>query len=291
MRRNLLLLSLLTLALIVFSSCSPSKTESNSTTEAKQSASTENTTADLPELKVGMECAYAPYNWTQLDDSNGAVQIQGSNEYAGGYDVEIAKIIAEKLGRKLVIVKTEWDGLIPSVNSGIIDVIIAGMTETPERAKAIDFSKSYYTTDLILITTKDGKYANAKTLADFKGAKVTGQLGTLHYDVIDQIPDVDKQEALPDFPSMRVALASGIIDAYVSEKGEGKSVASVNENFLPAYFKKGEGFSVDKPLTTSVGIKKGSELLADINKIIEGISLEQQEEMFANVLKNQPSNQ
>lgn len=282
MRRNLLLTFILILSLGIFASCS---------TGNENSTNTSNKSEELPELKVGMECAYAPYNWTQLDDSNGGVKIQGSNEYAGGYDVEIAKIIAEKLGRKLVIVKTEWDGLIPAVNSGIIDVIIAGMTETPERAEAIDFSKPYFTTDLMLITTKDGKYSNAKTLADFAGAKVTGQLGTLHYDVIEQIPNVNKQEALPDFPSMRVALASGVIDAYVSEKSEGKSVSSVNENFLPIYFEKGDGFSLDTPLTTSVGMKKGSPLLEEINSIIEEITIEKQEELIGKALENQPSNQ
>ena len=84
-------------------------------------------------FKVGLECGYAPFNWTQLDDSNGAVPIQGTQEFAGGYDVEIAKIIADGLGRDLVIVKTAWDGLVPSVQSGTIDAIIAGMSPTAER--------------------------------------------------------------------------------------------------------------------------------------------------------------
>ena len=71
---------------------------------------------------------------------NGAVAIEGSSEYAGGYDVEIAKIIAAELGKELVIVKTEWDGLIPALTSGKIDAIIAGMSPTEERKEAIDFT-------------------------------------------------------------------------------------------------------------------------------------------------------
>ena len=67
-------------------------------------------------FKVGLEAGYPPFNWTQMDDSNGAVKIDGSAEYAGGYDVEIAKKIAEGLGKELVIVKTEWDGLSTSIN-------------------------------------------------------------------------------------------------------------------------------------------------------------------------------
>ena len=82
---------------------------------------------------VGMEAGYAPFNWTQMDDSNGGVKIDGNAEYAGGYDVEIAKKIAEGLGKELVIVKTEWDGLVPALISGKIDAIIAGMSPTAER--------------------------------------------------------------------------------------------------------------------------------------------------------------
>ena len=87
-------------------------------------------------LRVGMEAGYPPFNWTQLGDANGGVKIEGNTEYAGGYDVEIAKKIAEGLGKELVIVKTEWDGLVPSLQSGKIDVITAGMSPTEER-KAI----------------------------------------------------------------------------------------------------------------------------------------------------------
>ncbi|PKC51292.1 hypothetical protein RhiirA1_484070, partial [Rhizophagus irregularis] len=73
---------------------------------------------------------YPPFNWTQKDDSNGAVKIEGSNEYAGGYDVEIAKRVADALGKELVIVKTDWDGLLPALDTKVIDAIIAGMSPT-----------------------------------------------------------------------------------------------------------------------------------------------------------------
>ena len=82
-------------------------------------------------FKVGMEAGYPPFNWTQTDSSNGAVQIQGSSSYAGGYDVQMAKKVAKSLGKKLVVVKTSWDGLAPALTSGKIDAIIAGMSPTP----------------------------------------------------------------------------------------------------------------------------------------------------------------
>lgn len=73
--------------------------------------------SDKKVIKIGMEAAYAPFNWSQKDDANGGVQIKGSKEYAAGYDVEIAKKIAEGLDMELQIVKTDWDGLIPSLQS------------------------------------------------------------------------------------------------------------------------------------------------------------------------------
>lgn len=116
-------------------------------------------------LRVGMECNYAPYNWTQSDASDNAVAIAAGG-YADGYDVRIAKIIAEKLGMDLEIVKTEWDGLTPALLSGNIDVIIAGMSPTAERRMTIDFTDAYYETELTVVVRKDSAFASAKNLAD-----------------------------------------------------------------------------------------------------------------------------
>ena len=77
--------------------------------------------ADDNVLTVAMECAYAPYNWTQNDDSNGAVPISGSSDYANGYDVMMAKKMAEALGMELEIVRSDWDSLVPAVISGTVD--------------------------------------------------------------------------------------------------------------------------------------------------------------------------
>ncbi|MFR4559958.1 MAG: transporter substrate-binding domain-containing protein [Flavonifractor plautii] len=78
-------------------------------------------------LTVGMECAYAPYNWTQMDDSNGAVPVSNvPGAYANGYDVMIAQRICDANGWELEVVSTAWDSLIPALQSGTIDVAIAG---------------------------------------------------------------------------------------------------------------------------------------------------------------------
>ena len=98
---------------------------------------------DKKTLKVAMECGYAPYNWTQPDDSNGAVQISGSSDYAYGYDVMMAKKIADELGYDLEIVKLDWDSLVPAVQSGQVDCVIAGQSITKERQQMVDFTDPY----------------------------------------------------------------------------------------------------------------------------------------------------
>ncbi|MBQ7241635.1 MAG: transporter substrate-binding domain-containing protein [Firmicutes bacterium] len=261
-------------------------------TEAKEEAeeAVEEVTGSNGELKVGLECNYPPFNWTQLDDSNGAVPIQGAaGQYAGGYDVEIAKKIADGLGMDLVIVKTEWDGLIPALQGDVIDVIIAGMSPTAERKETIDFTDNYYKSDLVMVVKADSEYANATKLEDFSGAKITAQLNTFHYTVIDQIDGVVKEQAMTDFPAMRVALESGIIDGYVSERPEGVSATAANSNFAMVVFE--DGFETsDDDTAIAAGIKKGREdLVEGINGILAGISEEERTEIMDNAIVNQPA--
>lgn len=109
-------------------------------------------------LKIGMECAYEPYNWTDtVGTSLGAVPISSEGQnglYANGYDVQIAQYVANRLGLKLEIYAMEWDSLIPAVNSGAIDAIIAGMSPTAERAQQVDFTDTYYESNLVVIIRK-----------------------------------------------------------------------------------------------------------------------------------------
>jgi putative lysine transport system substrate-binding protein len=245
------------------------------------------------ELKVGLECAYAPFNWTQTTDANGAVPISGTKEYAGGYDIEIAKKLAAGMGKELVIVKTEWDGLVPAVQSGMIDVIIAGMSPTADRKKTIDFSDNYYKSDLVMVVKKGSAFEKAASIQDFKGAKVTAQQNTFHYSVIDQITGVKKETAMVDFSSMRVALESGMIDGYVSERPEGISATSANSKFTMISFTADKGFKAsDDDIAVAVGMKKGNKDLNDkINQTLKGITEEQRLKIMDEAIKNQPISQ
>ena len=179
------------------------------------------TTAQADEyLRIGTEAAYAPFNWTQDDDSNGAVPIEGTNQYANGYDIQVARRIAESMGKKPLVVKTAWNGLIPALTSGKIDVIMAGMSPTAERKKEIAFSNSYYTSEPVVVVKADSKFAKAESLEDFKDARVTSQQGVYLYNLISQLPGSKQETAMQDFAQMRQALESGVIDAYISERPE-----------------------------------------------------------------------
>jgi len=243
------------------------------------------------EFRVGMEAAYAPFNWTQNDDSNGAVAIDGvSGQWANGYDVQVAKQIAAHLNKELVIVKSSWDGLLPALTSGRIDAIIAGMSPTEERRQQIDFTDGYYNSKLVLMVNRNGHFADATSLEDFKGARVTAQMGTFHYDMINQIPDVDKQPASRDFSSMRVALQAGSIDAYVAEQPEGLTAEAANPNFKMIQFAAGKGFHLDESQTmVSIGVRKGDPNLAAMNAWLATFSETDRDELMAQMVKIQPA--
>ena len=238
-------------------------------------------------LRIGMEAAYAPFNWTQDDDKNGAVKIEGTNQYANGYDVQIAKQVAKALGKKPLVVKTSWNGLIPALTSGKLDMIIAGMSPTAERKKEIAFSNSYYTSEPVVLVNKDGSYANAKTLKDFKGAKITSQQGVYLYNLISQLTGAKQETAMGDFAQMRQALESGVIDGYISERPEALTAESANSKFKMIQFKK--GFEVnEEDATIAIGMRKNDNRLEQVNAAIAKISVKDQTALMDKMIRNQP---
>jgi len=224
-------------------------------------------------FRVGLECNYAPFNWTQVEADELSVPIEGGMGYANGYDIEIAKRIAEGLGRELVIVKIEWDGLIPALNAGMIDAVIAGMSPTADRKLTVAFSDAYYTSDLVVVVRKDSAYAEATTLADFSGARITGQLNTFHYTVIDQIEGVQKMTAMDTFPAMVVALNAGVIDGYISERPGAESACNTNADLTYIAFEAGSGFVASEEETSvAVALRQAdTELCEEINTILAAI--------------------
>lgn len=240
-------------------------------------------------LKVGMECSYAPFNWIQPNDDNGAVKISGG-WYACGYDVYMAKLIAEKMGKELEIVKIDWDGLLPALTSGKIDAIIAGMSATPERRKTIDFTDNYYTSNIVVVLKKDSPYVKARSLDDLRGAMITGQLSTVHYDFIDQIPGVEKKTAMEDFSSMVSAVNAGKVDGYVSERPAAMTAVYTNPALTYIEFDEDKGFKFSQDeVAIAIGVKKGNKLKEQINQVLSTIDEQTKTDLMNKAVENQPA--
>lgn len=249
--------------------------------------------SERPILKVGMECAYPPYNWTQLDGLNDAVPIYGKEgQFANGYDVKIAQKIADALDMQLEIHAYEWDSLIPAVESGALDLIIAGMSPTDERREVIDFTVPYYESNLVVVVRKDSSYANATSISDLSGAKIVAQAATFHDTVVDQIPDVTHVTAMEDFPTMITALSSKTVDGYIAEEPGAIADCNAKSEFTYIPLKNNDtGFTVEdlSNVTLAIGVKKGSALLADVNNVLSSISVAERAKIMEDAISQAES--
>ena len=188
-------------------------------------------------LTVGMECQYAPYNWTQLTDANGAVEIANNpGAYANGYDVMIAQKICEKYGWKLEVMALEWGGLTPAINAGTIDVAIAGQSMTAERMAEVDMAGPYYYAEIVCLKTKDNANATATSVAELTG-NCTAQSGTIWYNsCLPQATQASIQAAAETAPAMIMALESGTADFICTDMPTATAAVAKNENLVVLNF-------------------------------------------------------
>lgn len=261
-------------------------------TQKTNTAATSSASSQRKVLKVGMECNFAPYNWTQPTNSNGAIQISNSSgEFANGYDVMMAKKIADAIGYDLQIVKTEWDGLAPGVSSGKLDVAIAGMSITQKRLQTVDFTDVYYKASIYTLVRADSKYASAKSIADLKGAICNSQQNTIWYDLLSQIPNAQIQPAMKNVPALIVALNSGKIDVFVTDKPTAMGAVYANKKLVMLDLSKGGNDFKASDEDTNLGIavsKKAPDLKAAINKALAAISAADRDKIMQDAIEKQP---
>ena len=227
---------------------------------------------------VGMECAYAPYNWTQMDDSNGAVPISNvPGAYANGYDVMIAQKIADANGWTLEIVSSAWDSLCPAVQAGTMDANIAGQSMTAERMKEVDMAGPYYYATIVVLTTKDSPYANATSIADLAGGTCTSQSGTIWYDsCLPQIENANLLAPADSAPAMIMQLQTGAVDYVCTDMPTALAAVAKDDNLVILNFSGTDGdfqFASEEELAENVNIgisvKQGNTELADaINSVL-----------------------
>ena len=256
--------------------------------------SSESTTgaSGRPVLRVAMECGYAPYNWTQTTDANGAVQISGSSDYAYGYDVMMAKYIAEQLGYNLEIVKLDWDSLVPAVQSGTVDCVIAGQSITSERLQMVDFTDPYYYASIICLVDKDSPYADAQGVSDLAGATCTSQMNTIWYDVcLPQIPDANILPAQDSAPAMLVALNSGRVDLVCTDMPTGQAaLAAYPDMVLLDFSGSDDDFVVsEEEINIGISVAKGNTELRDaINGVLATLTVDDYTRMMNEAISVQP---
>ncbi|MCF0142268.1 MAG: transporter substrate-binding domain-containing protein [Parasporobacterium sp.] len=242
-------------------------------------------------LRVAMECAYAPYNWTQTDDSNGAVPIKDSADYAFGYDIMMAKYIAEQLGMELEIYKLDWDSLPMAVQAGTIDCVIAGQSITSERMESVDFSDPYYYASIVTLTTKDSPYAQAKSLEELKGAKCTSQINTIWYDLcLPQIPEADIQPAMEVTAQMLVALDAGSVNVVVTDEPTAMAACAAYDNMVMLDFSNGKDYEVsDEEINIGISMMKGnSGLCSAINGVLATLTEQDYKDWMQEAIAKQP---
>lgn len=249
-------------------------------------------TADTNTLRVGMECNYAPYNWSTTTKTDTSKQIS-EVDYCDGYDVMMATELAEKTDKEVEIVKLDWDNLILSLQNDQIDAVIAGMTATPKREKEVDFTTPYYISTEVVLVRKDSDLANITSLEELSGRKVVGQMNTLYDTIIDQIPDVDHQPAAETFPAAVQALQAGAVDAVTSELPVAKGVTEANPDLTYIVFEDGKGFEgAEEDAAVSIAVKEGNtELLNELQAALDTISDEEREAMMEQAVANQPANE
>lgn len=240
------------------------------------------------EYRIGMEAAYAPYNWQVDKESDTTIPIDNvPGAYADGYDVAIAKLVCEQMGASATAVKMQFSGLIDALKQGQIDLIIAGMSKTPERAESIDFSEPYYVGTYGLLVQKGSKYEGATSLEDFKGAAVLGQKDTLLDTVIDEIPGVNHLTPVDSVPNQIAHLEEGTCDAITYEAANMATILKSHAKLAGVTFEKGKGFKDE--IYCNVGIAKGQDdLLKQVNDALATISDEKRSELYQDAMARQP---
>ena len=243
-------------------------------------------------LRVAMECDYSPYNWSQESDENGAVPIKGTREFAYGYDVMMAKYLAEKLGYELEIYKREWNSLPLAVQTGDVDCVIAGQSITADRLESVDFTAPYYFASIVVLVKAGSEYADAKGLEDLRGAAGTSQTETVWYDVcLPQVPEANIKTAKDNVPQMIVALRSGDVDFLVTDMPAAMgAVAAYPDLKILDFSDSDDGFEVsEEEINIGVSLKKGNQALLDeLNSVLATLTVEDFERMMQDAIAVSP---
>lgn len=243
-------------------------------------------------LTVGMECAYAPYNWTQLDDSNGAVPIVNNpGSYANGYDVMIAQRLCEAYGWELEVMAIEWDGLNAALASGTVDMVIAGQSMTAVRMAQVDMAGPYFYASIVCVTKAGSEQAAATGISKLTGT-CTAQTGTVWYDTC--LPQISGAQMMPQAetaPAMVMAVESGTVDFICTDMPTAMAACATYPDLTILDFTGTEdNFQVsEEEINIGLSVRQGNSQLQECaNTVLGDMSVEDFNALMNQAISVQP---
>ncbi|MBQ3764959.1 MAG: transporter substrate-binding domain-containing protein, partial [Synergistaceae bacterium] len=234
-------------------------------------------------LRIGVECDYAPNNWEEKEPTDFNVPLSNfSGLYAEGYDIQMAKLVADKLNFNLEVKKIAWENLIPALQNGEIDAIFSGMLDTDQRKELVAFTEPYevHKTEYVVVVNKNSPYADAERLTDFHGAKFTGQKDTNLYASISQLPGAIAEPAVDTVPEMLDKVISGKVDGIVINLDTGRSYEAAHSVLKVIKFPEDEGFVIGFTGICAALRKNDTELLGRINKILDDLKRSERQKIM-----------
>ena len=239
---------------------------------------------------VGMEVDSAPFNYQLSEPTNTSVAIETG--YADGYDVMMAKAIADALGRELVIKKIVWEGLIPALVNGEIDAIIGDMTATEEREKSVDFTTPYYDpgeTGEVIIVKENSPYVNYTDIQQFSGVRLIAQFNTINDEAVDLINGVIHVTPKATYPLLVLALQQDEAEGIVCSRAEATAMMTGQTGLKVVTFEAGHGFDIDASVSIAMQEgTRGGEFFNAVQKALDNISNEQRDLYMVDAIAKMP---
>ena len=248
-------------------------------------------------LTIAMECAYAPYNWTQSDDSNGAVPIANvPGSFANGYDVMIAKRICEANGWELEVIQSDWDSLVPGVQTGTFDAVIAGQSMTAERAEQVDFAGPYFYATIVCLTKADSPLASATGIADLAGHSCTAQIATIWYDTcLPQTEGANVMTAAETAPAMLMALETDMVEFVCTDMPTAQGAVAAYPDMTILDFSGTDGdfqfTEQERAENVNIGVSmmKGNTVLQEaVDSVLSEMTVDDFNDLMAEAISIQP---
>lgn len=288
----MILAAMMMLSLAACTASEPAQTTGAAGNDATETTGAVMTGVEDGVLTVAMECAYAPYNWSQPDDSNGAVPIVNSEgNYANGYDVMMAKKLCEANGWELEVMQLDWDSLVPAVQNGTVDAVIAGQSMTADRMEMVDFAGPYLYATIVCLAKSGTEQASATGISQLTGT-CTSQMGTIWYDTcLPQIEGADIQTAAESAPAMLMALETGAVDFVCTDMptAQGALVAYPDMVILDFAGTEDDFEVSDEDVNIGISIMKGNTELKDaLDSVLSEMTAEDFNKLMAEAIAVQP---